>query len=151
MYDEKDNRYLDCVNNVTHGRCCVILYYFIWFWVFWLYQCMVFNYSTLGFISLQSVIFPVTKRLFYSEAWGELVLIQTSLYFTMNLNCSVILLTTSHSKLAQVIGYLDICVANLRFLLANAKSDWTCWLGSYVTMWNIKTFSLKKDKPEGRL
>lgn len=106
MYDEKDNRYLDCVNNVTHGRCCVILYYFIWFWVFWLYQCMVFNYSTLGFISLQSVIFPVTKRLFYSEAWGELVLIQTSLYFTMNLNCTVILLTTSHSKLAQVIGYL---------------------------------------------
>lgn len=67
---------------------------------------MVFNYSTLGFISLQSVIFPVTKRLFYSEAWGELVLIQASLYFTMNLNCTVILLTTSHSKLAQVIGYL---------------------------------------------
>ena len=21
MYDEKDNRYLDCVNNVTHGMC----------------------------------------------------------------------------------------------------------------------------------
>ena len=27
MYDENDNRYLDCVNNVTHGMCMPPLMY----------------------------------------------------------------------------------------------------------------------------
>ena len=51
MYDEKDNRYLDCVNNVTHGRCFLILSYFINF----LGLFILVNDSTLGFIFLQKL------------------------------------------------------------------------------------------------
>lgn len=28
MYDEKGTRYLDCINNVAHGKCYLIIYFF---------------------------------------------------------------------------------------------------------------------------
>ena len=43
---------------------------------------------------------------------------------------------------------MDICVANLRFWLANTNFNQTCWLGSSVMIWNIKYIFTKERQTQ---
>jgi len=88
---------------------------------------------------------PVTQIIFFNH--GMLLLGSNHFLKNNNYHYVLMLLKTmgimhccfkGFFRLANKRWSLDISPANLRFWLANAESDRTCWLGSSVMTWNIK-------------